>query len=78
MLLLLCFSSASELHDNEITEQRLAAGAESENAVEPEEPLPLDVHALLRDVSSRLAENTLRLQQLETLNQGEDGRLDWS
>uniref|UniRef100_A0A8C6SWW3 C1q domain-containing protein n=1 Tax=Neogobius melanostomus TaxID=47308 RepID=A0A8C6SWW3_9GOBI len=68
--LLLCSLSGAELQDNEIIEQR-EVSPESVNVPEPQ-PCPSDLHAVLREMSVKLAENRLMIQQLQTLNQGEN------
>uniref|UniRef100_A0A8C6UKP0 C1q domain-containing protein n=1 Tax=Neogobius melanostomus TaxID=47308 RepID=A0A8C6UKP0_9GOBI len=71
--LLLCSLSGAELQDNEIIEQR-EVSPESVNVPEPQ-PCPSDLHTVLRDMSVKLAENRLMIQQLQTLNQEQNAKL---
>uniref|UniRef100_A0A8C6UEX1 C1q domain-containing protein n=1 Tax=Neogobius melanostomus TaxID=47308 RepID=A0A8C6UEX1_9GOBI len=71
--LLLCSLSGAELQDNEIFEQR-EVSPESVNVPEPQ-PCPSDLHAVLREMSVKLAENRLMIQQLQTLNQEQNAKL---
>uniref|UniRef100_A0A8C6UM87 C1q domain-containing protein n=1 Tax=Neogobius melanostomus TaxID=47308 RepID=A0A8C6UM87_9GOBI len=71
--LLLCSLSGAELQDNEIIEQR-EVSPESVNVPEPQ-PCPSDLHAVLREMSVKLAENRLMIQQLQTLNQEQNAKL---
>uniref|UniRef100_A0A8C6UJ45 C1q domain-containing protein n=1 Tax=Neogobius melanostomus TaxID=47308 RepID=A0A8C6UJ45_9GOBI len=71
--LLLCSLSGAELQDNEIFEQR-EVSPESVNVPEPQ-PCPSDLHAVLREMSVKLAENRLMIQQLQTLNQEQAAKL---
>uniref|UniRef100_A0A8C6UDH6 C1q domain-containing protein n=1 Tax=Neogobius melanostomus TaxID=47308 RepID=A0A8C6UDH6_9GOBI len=71
--LLLCSLSGAELQDNEIIEQR-EVSPESVNVPEPQ-PCPSDLHAVLREMSVKLAENRLMIQQLQTLNQEQAAKL---
>lgn len=70
LLLLLCSLSGAELQDNEIIEQRKVS-PESVNVPEQPQPCPSDLHTVLRDMSAKLAKHEVRMEQLQTLNQGE-------
>uniref|UniRef100_A0A8C6UP40 C1q domain-containing protein n=1 Tax=Neogobius melanostomus TaxID=47308 RepID=A0A8C6UP40_9GOBI len=68
--LLVCSLSGAEPQD---IEQRKVS-PESVNVPEPQ-PCPSDLHTVLREMSVKLAENRLMIQQLQTLNQEQAAKL---
>uniref|UniRef100_A0A8C6WVQ1 C1q domain-containing protein n=1 Tax=Neogobius melanostomus TaxID=47308 RepID=A0A8C6WVQ1_9GOBI len=71
--LLFCSLSGAELQDNEIIEQR-EVSPESVNVPEPQ-PCPSDLHAVLREMSVKLAKYEVKLEHLQTLNQEQNAKL---
>ncbi|CAL1605207.1 unnamed protein product [Knipowitschia caucasica] len=72
--LLLCCLSGAELVHSETSAQRQSS-PESVKASEQPQPCPSDLHAVLREMSAALAEQRVRIQQLQAHNQVQEAKL---